>query len=62
VTVSGATCLDADVAAKAAFLLGDEGPDWLDERGLPGRFLSAGDRAVTNRSWRISLESTPVCT
>ena len=62
VTVSGATCLDADVAAKAAFLLGDEGPDWLDERGLPGRFLWVDDRAVTNRSWRRSLEGSPVCT
>lgn len=62
VTVSGATCLDADVAAKAAFLLGDEGPDWLDERGLPGRFLVAGDRAVMNRSWRGSLERAPICT
>ena len=60
--MSGATCLDADVAAKAAFLLGDEGPDWLDERGLPGRFLDAGDRAVTNRSWQRSLEGALVCT
>ena len=62
VTVSGATCLDADVAAKAAFLLGDEGPDWLDERGLPGRFLCAGGQAVMNRSWLTSLERAPVCT
>jgi thiamine biosynthesis lipoprotein ApbE len=62
VTVSGATCLDADVAAKAAFLLGDEGPDWLDERGLPGRFLCPGDRAVTNRAWQRSLEGATVCT
>ena len=62
VTVSGATCLDADVAAKAAFLLGDEGPDWLDERGLPGRFLWAGDRVVTNRSWQTALEGFLACT
>jgi thiamine biosynthesis lipoprotein len=62
VTVSGATCLDADVAAKAAFLLGDEGPDWLDERGLPGRFLWGGDQVVTNRSWRTSLEGALACT
>ena len=55
VTVCGATCLAADVAAKAAFLLGDEGPDWLDERGLPGRFLSAG-RAHENARWRESVE------
>jgi hypothetical protein len=60
VTVSGATCLDADVAAKAAFLLGDDGPDWLDERGLPGRFL-CDYQAVTNRSWRGSLEGAPAC-
>jgi thiamine biosynthesis lipoprotein len=54
VTVVAATCLDADVMAKAAFLLSDDGPGWLDERGLAGRFL-AGDVVVTNRSWRDSL-------
>ena len=42
VTVCGTSCLVADVAAKAAFLLGEDGPSWLDERGLPGRFLAAG--------------------
>ncbi|MGH3054684.1 MAG: FAD:protein FMN transferase, partial [Gaiellaceae bacterium] len=40
VTVCGDTCRTADVAAKAAFLLGEAGPDWLDERGLPGWFLT----------------------
>ena len=30
VTVSAGTCLQADVAAKAAFLLGPDGPAWLD--------------------------------
>lgn len=57
VTVCGASCLAADVAAKAAFLLGGEGPAWLDERGLPGRFV-AGHRAVhENESWRASAGS-----
>jgi len=55
VTVCGATCLAADVAAKAAFLLGDDGPDWLDERGLPGRFLGNG-RTLQNAAWRASVE------
>jgi thiamine biosynthesis lipoprotein len=50
VTVCGATCLAADVAAKAAFLLGDHGPDWLDERALPGRFLADGF-IRENASW-----------
>ena len=55
VTVCGGTCLGADVAAKAAFLLRGDGPDWLDENGLPGRFLTAGGETVTNASWRRSL-------
>jgi thiamine biosynthesis lipoprotein ApbE len=55
VTVSGRTCLGADVAAKAAFLLGGDGPDWLDENRLPGRFLTADGETVTNASWRRSL-------
>jgi FAD:protein FMN transferase len=50
VTVAAASCLAADVAAKAAFLLSHEGPNWLDQRGLPGRFV-AGDDIVENRAW-----------
>ncbi|TMM03744.1 MAG: FAD:protein FMN transferase [Actinobacteria bacterium] len=55
VTVAAGSCLEADVAAKAALLLGDDGPNWLDERELPGRFR-AGDREVANESWRRALE------
>lgn len=54
VTVAAGSCLGADVAAKAAFLLSDDGPDWLDERWLPGRFLDAGGEVV-NQAWRESL-------
>jgi thiamine biosynthesis lipoprotein len=54
VTVAAASCRDADVAAKAALLLGVEGPAWLDEQSLPGRFASpAGE--VTNRTWQALL-------
>jgi len=50
VTVAAGSCLAADVAAKAAFLLSEEGPAWLDERGLAGRF--AGElETVENASW-----------
>ena len=54
VTVAAATCRDADVAAKASFLLGPEGPAWLDEQDLPGRFQSAAGVAV-NRTWQNML-------
>src|SRR5436305_1683516 len=44
VTVSAATCLQADVAAKAALLLGEDGPRYLERHGLAGRFIrSEGD-------------------
>ena len=42
------------MAAKAAFLLGTDGPEWLDERGLPGRFV-AGGAPLDNRAWRRAL-------
>jgi thiamine biosynthesis lipoprotein len=51
VTVCGATCVDADVAAKAAFLMGADGPTWLDDHGMPGRFLRADGAVLANRRW-----------
>jgi len=61
VTVVGASCLAADVCAKAAFLLGDDGPAWLDARSLPGRFVSH-DRVVCNRTWSSALTRETACT
>ena len=46
VTVSAATCLQADVAAKAAFLLGEHGPRFLERHGLAGRFVRTGGATV----------------
>jgi FAD:protein FMN transferase len=59
VTVAAATCLAADIAAKAALLLDDAGPAWLDERGLPGRFVDHNGTVVTNDLWTsgVALES-----
>lgn len=56
VTVVGGSCLAADVSAKAAFLLGADGPEWLDERGLPGRFV--GTQVLENERWRTALGHT----
>jgi len=58
VTVAAASCLQADIAAKAAFLLSCDGPDWLDERGLPGRFRST-EGFVENSAWRGALSTSP---
>jgi thiamine biosynthesis lipoprotein len=55
VTVAVSSCLAADVAAKAAFLLDGDGPAWLDERGLRGGFLTRGS-IVVNEAWRETLD------
>jgi FAD:protein FMN transferase len=59
VTVAASSCLAADVAAKAAFLLSDDGPCWLDDRGLPGRFVAHAE-VVENDAWRLALRADPV--
>lgn len=62
VTACGLTCVGADVAAKAAFLLGADGPAWLDMRGLPGRFIAVGSgEVVVNHAWERSLERAAAC-
>jgi thiamine biosynthesis lipoprotein len=62
VTVCGRTCLGADVAAKAAFLLGSGGPAWLDLHGLPGRFVGPdGSNPVANVAWQRNLERAAAC-
>lgn len=55
VSVAAGTCVAADVAAKAAFLLSASGPDWLDARGLPGLFRTPDGVLTANRSWQRSL-------
>ena len=50
-TASGATCLAADIAAKTGFLLGERGPQWLDARGIPGRFVALDGEIVENEAW-----------
>jgi FAD:protein FMN transferase len=55
VTVAASTCLAADVAAKAALLLGPAGPSWLDRRGLPGRFVDEQGAVLVNETWRQAV-------
>jgi thiamine biosynthesis lipoprotein ApbE len=62
VTACGASCLAADVAAKAGFLLGERGPAWLDRRAIPARFLSLTGDAVVNEAWQRSMTEAVACT
>lgn len=61
VTASGASCLAADVAAKAGFLLGELGPDWLDRRSIPGRFVGLDGEIVENGAWADATREAAAC-
>jgi thiamine biosynthesis lipoprotein len=61
VTACGATCVGADVAAKAAFLLGEDGPAWLDAREIPGWFVNDIGEIRTNVAWDRSMREA-ACT
>ncbi len=62
VTACGATCVAADVAAKAGFLAGEDGPAWLDARDLPARFVAADGRVVVNGVWTRNMREAVACT
>ena len=62
VTASGASCLHADIAAKTGFLLGEQGPAWLDARGIPGRFLGLDGEVVENDAWENATRPAVACT
>jgi thiamine biosynthesis lipoprotein len=62
VTASGTTCLAADVAAKAGFLLGERGPEWLESRGIPGRFVSPDGDVLENACWSRATKEHMTCT
>lgn len=50
VSVVAATATDANAAATAAVILGDDGPAWLADTGLDGRFV-APDRVACVGRW-----------
>jgi len=62
VTASGASCLAADIAAKAGFLLGERGPEWLESRGISGRFVSPDGDVLENASWSRATKEQVTCT
>jgi FAD:protein FMN transferase len=62
VTACGASCLAADIAAKAGFLMGERGPEWLDRKGIPARFLTAEGEVTLNDAWRSSMREAVPCT
>ena len=51
ISIAAATCLDANVAATAAVVLGDAALDWLRRRRLPARCVRQDGAVVTVSGW-----------
>jgi thiamine biosynthesis lipoprotein len=51
VTVAAATCLDANTAATATVVKGDEGLAWLRATGLPARLVGHDGEVVVVNGW-----------
>jgi thiamine biosynthesis lipoprotein len=51
VTVAAATCLEANVAATAAVVMGERAEDWLRTRGLPALLIGDGGRTARVAGW-----------
>jgi thiamine biosynthesis lipoprotein len=51
VSVAAATCLDANIAATAAIVLGSAAPAWLADHRLPARLVARDGRVDTVGDW-----------
>jgi thiamine biosynthesis lipoprotein len=51
ITVAGATCVDANVAATAALVLGASATEWLAERRVPARLVRRDGIVRTTGGW-----------
>jgi thiamine biosynthesis lipoprotein len=51
VSVAAATCVDANAAATAALIRGDDGPAWLERLGLASRFVRKSGSVVRAAQW-----------
>jgi thiamine biosynthesis lipoprotein len=51
VTVAAASCVDANIAATSAVVLGEPALDWLAVRELPARVVRHDGSVVTVAGW-----------
>jgi thiamine biosynthesis lipoprotein len=51
VSVAAATCVDANAAATASLIRGEDGPAWLDRLGIAARFVRTSGRVVRAGDW-----------
>jgi thiamine biosynthesis lipoprotein len=59
VSVTAATCVDANTASTAAVVLGTAAPDWLAEHGLAARLVDNRGCVTTVGGWPQQSEAKP---
>jgi thiamine biosynthesis lipoprotein len=57
VSVAAATCVDANAAATAALIRGENGPAWLERIGLAGRLVADDGRVVRVGGWPMPTKA-----
>jgi thiamine biosynthesis lipoprotein len=50
-SVTAANCVDANTASTAAIILGDDAPEWLEDRGLSARLVGYDGTVVSVGGW-----------
>jgi thiamine biosynthesis lipoprotein len=58
-SVAAASCVDANVAATAAIVLGSDAAPWLKTQGLPARLVAQDGRVETVGGWPADLGDSP---
>jgi thiamine biosynthesis lipoprotein len=56
VTVTAASCVDANTASTAAIVRGRRAPGWLDALGLPARLVDASGAVRRVAGWPADRE------
>lgn len=56
VSVAASSCVEANTAATAAIVLGEDAFAWLERRGLPARLVRANGVVVVTRGWPDPVE------
>lgn len=55
VTVAASTCVEANIAATAAIVLGSAAPAWLESRDLSARLVRPDGTVVATGSWPVEV-------
>ncbi len=61
VSVTAATCVDANIASTAALVMGERGPQWLEEQGLPARLVAPDGDVTLVGAWPVEIGVRPPC-